>query len=106
MLTQFRDRFKAVVLTFLADNTIDNEERRALAIKFNEFDKDRSGVIDREELVAAFKSMYQVVDNEAIEHILSNLDTDGSGKVDFTEFIVAAYETEKLLQEDALRTAF
>jgi calcium-dependent protein kinase len=79
------------VLTYLASNTISKEERRVLAMKFNEIDKDRSGVIDRSELIDAYKSLYQVVEDEPIERILNNLDTNGSGKVDFTEFMVAAH---------------
>jgi len=34
--------------------------------------------------------MYEVVDPKVIERILNNIDTNGSGKIDFTEFMVAA----------------
>ena len=38
--------------------------------------------------------------------VLHSMDADGNGKIDFTEFIAAAYNKQKLLNEDNLHTAF
>lgn len=44
----YRSRFKAIIVSYLASSTISKAERKVLARKFNEIDKDRSGVIDRQ----------------------------------------------------------
>ena len=41
-----------------------------------------------------------------IEKILALVDTNGSGQIDFTEFLVAASNEEKLLEEIRLENAF
>lgn len=38
--------------------------------------------------------------------VLQSMDADGNGKVDFTEFIAAAYNKQKLLSDDNLKIAF
>jgi calcium-dependent protein kinase len=43
--------------------------------------------------------------NDWIE-VLQSMDVDGNGKIDFTEFIAAAYNKQKLLNEENLHTAF
>jgi Ca2+-binding EF-hand superfamily protein len=41
-----------------------------------------------------------------VERVLSVLDTNNSGKIDFTEFMVAAFEKEKLIRDECLLQAF
>jgi len=43
---------------------------------------------------------------EEVEHILKIIDTNGSGKIDFTEFLVAASNEEELLKKKQLENAF
>ena len=40
------------------------------------------------------------------DEVLHSMDADGNGKIDFTEFIAAAYNKQKLLNEENLHTAF
>jgi Ca2+-binding EF-hand superfamily protein len=47
-----------VVETYLAVNTVSQEDRRALADKFQEIDKDNSGVIEYDELLECFRHVY------------------------------------------------
>lgn len=70
---------------------------------FREIDKDGDGVIGKEELVNIFnkhqKSNMKDVD---IDSILKIVDTNGSGLIDFTEFLVAASNEEELLEKERL----
>jgi calcium-dependent protein kinase len=43
---------------------------------------------------------------EIVERTFESLDTDGSGKVEFTEFVVACMEKEKMLTKDKIDKAF
>ena len=63
-------------------------EEQVMEIKdaFDLFDKDRSGEITVGEMIEAMRSLgYDTENGEAVEHV-KNLDTDGSGALEFNEF--------------------
>lgn len=107
LLTQFKSKFLAIVETYMATNAISQEDRRILARKFREIDKDNSGAIETAELVSAFKAVYgNKYTEEAIGDIINKIDSNGSGKIDFTEFIVVIYNRDKFFHRDSLGNAF
>ena len=46
------------------------------------------------------------IDEEDWEKMVNAMDTDGDGKIDYTEFITAAYNRELLLSQQNLQIAF
>lgn len=52
--------------------------------KFRELDKDNSGVLEIEEVIGAYKSIYGETDEEDIKRIILNIDTDQSGHIELT----------------------
>jgi len=56
---------------------------------FDMFDKDGSGKIDNEEVVAllAGEGMSNIVPKEAIRKAIDEIDVDGDGEIDFQEFV-------------------
>ena len=63
---------------------------RRVADAFKRYDKDGSGVIDKNEfraLLAAVGKDWRSCDDSVIEKALSVVDKDGSGTVSFTEFL-------------------
>lgn len=63
-------------------------------------------MLDKTELVEAYKTIYGMVNEQAIANIIDMIDTNGSGKIDFTEFLVATANQEKLFHNKALENAF
>lgn len=57
---------------------------------FDIFDTDGSGSIDPKELAEAFSEMGMNTNNKLIYQILAELDKDGSGVIDFEEFMKMA----------------
>ena len=53
---------------------------------FHEFDADKSGDIDLDELRSAIRAIKTSTDDTAIEQMLAIADGDGSGSIDFEEF--------------------
>lgn len=47
-----------------------------------------------------------MLSQEEVEKILELIDTNGSGRIDFTEFLVAASDEEQLLKRKQLESAF
>ena len=55
---------------------------------FNSFDADGGGSIDASELEEVLKSLGQESTKEELDKLVAVADTDGSGDIDFLEFVV------------------
>eukprot|EP00756_Hemistasia_phaeocysticola_P048891 Hpha_TRINITY_DN23305_c0_g1::TRINITY_DN23305_c0_g1_i1::g.96854::m.96854/K16465/CETN1; centrin-1 len=55
---------------------------------FDHFDTDGSGSIDSSELGEVFKAFGQEVSEEEIQRMLAEVDEDGSGEIEFDEFLM------------------
>mmetsp|Transcript_53216 Transcript_53216/g.61002 ORF Transcript_53216/g.61002 Transcript_53216/m.61002 type:complete len:168 (+) Transcript_53216:64-567(+) len=69
---------------------------------FDLFDTDNSGTIDPKELKAAMQSLGFEAKNQTIYQMISDLDRDGSGAIDFDEFLdmMTARMSDKDTRED------
>lgn len=66
---------------------------------FREIDKDGNGVIAKSELMRIFQEQKGNTFSESeVERIVDMVDTNDSGLIDFTEFVVAASNEEELLK--------
>ena len=43
---------------------------------------------------------------DEVDKLFSSIDTDGSGTIDYTEFVIATMNEKTLLQDEKLRAAF
>ena len=78
--------------------TIPVEEVRDIKTAFDIFDSDLSGIVDPQELKAAFQALGFGGGNKFIYQILAELDDDQSGGIDFQEFLRLA--TAKLSDKE------
>lgn len=82
---------------------VDSEEIDRLRKRFMKLDKDSSGTISKEE----FLSIPGVGSNPMAARLIETFDRDGSGDVDFQEFITGlSIFSTKGQKEDKLRFAF
>lgn len=54
---------------------------------FVKFDKDRSGLISREELRAAVKELNSKITEEELDEIINDANFDSSGQLNFDNFV-------------------
>ena len=66
-------------------------------------DKDGNGTITIEELKTG---LGHKEDSDTLIELLKGADTDGSGSIDYTEFIAATLDAQTYMKNDYLRTAF
>ena len=100
-------KLQHAVLTFIASQLINKEESKKLSETFRNIDKNGDGKLSREELLEAYKmTMGKEAALEEVEHIMKTVDVNGSGFIDYTEFITACAKKETMLSVENLESAF
>ena len=77
-----------------------------MAIIFKKFDRDNDGVIGLQQLKEAYGEIQGNDNDEDCDHVLNKVDKNKSGKIDFSEFLIAVYDRKKLFVADSLMDAF
>jgi calcium-dependent protein kinase len=101
-------KLKEVFKTFiLGQVTKNNCELKMLEKVFYSIDKDRNGVISKDELICRLKiDMNEEDAYREAERVLSVVDCDKNGEIDYTEYLRAAIEQESYVCKENLRKAF
>lgn len=108
-LTTFGDtsKFQRAVIRFIVSQLLSQSERNELDTIFKTFDTSGDGKINEKEFVGYCKKIFGSSMNEAeIKSIMTRVDTDKSGFIDYSEFLAAAMDRKKLLSLERLEKAF
>jgi Ca2+-binding EF-hand superfamily protein len=62
-------------------------------------DKNKTGMIDAKELSAYLKSKNESLSQQEVNDMIKELDYQGNGKINWSEFLAATIDTEKFLTE-------
>ncbi|PHT38976.1 Calmodulin-3 [Capsicum baccatum] len=74
---------------------------------FNLFDKDGDGCISVEELATVIRSLDQNPTEEELQEMINEVDVDGNGTIEFTEFLnLMAKKIKEIDGEEELKEAF
>ncbi|CAE6945216.1 CPK3 [Symbiodinium natans] len=100
-------RFKKAALHVLARHQ-DEGALSALRETFTQLDQDGDGIITFNELKQGLKTagFGDQFSNKDLQDLAKAVDADGSGEIDYTEFIAAAMERQAVVQESTLWAAF
>merc|ERR1712167_217754 len=82
---------------------LSDEQMDEIREAFNLFDGDQSGAIDVRELKAAMRALGFEVKNEELKKMVSDIDNDGNGTIEFGEFLQMM--TGKMGEKDTRRTS-
>jgi len=101
------DKFQQGIITFIIANTEMDDEMKALSRLFRHLDKNGNGRLQSDELMTGLHEVFGV-DQAMIdgEQVMKSMDVDKDGKIDYTEFLAAVVNHEKLLNEDTLKAVF
>jgi len=77
---------------------LEEEQVKALKRTFDQFDKDKAGAISVGTVNTILKMMGMHVSSVALEEIIEEIDEDGSGELEFAEFVQLA--AKFLIEED------
>lgn len=106
-LRNFRsqNKLKKAALQIIATQ-LDDAQLRNLRDIFTALDTNGDGLLTTEELQSGLERAGLGKAAEDLHAICDGVDTDGSGVIDYTEFLAAALDKRSYLSEQACRTAF
>merc|ERR1711998_357258 len=79
------------------------EQMEEIREAFSLFDADATGMIDVRELKAAMRALGFEVKNEELKKMVTDIDNDGNGTIEFVEFL--SMMTGKMGEKDSRRTS-
>jgi calcium-dependent protein kinase len=100
-------KFQHAVLTFIVHNLAKREDIIEQRNTFLALDHNRDGRLTKDEIIVALQQIMTLDEaNYEIDKIMSNLDQDQNGFIEYEEFLRASYNMQKLLTEENLFQAF
>jgi calcium-dependent protein kinase len=83
------------------------EDKKELLKAFEEIDVNGNGVITKDELLAYYKEIHPLMNNEEkVLKVLENFDFNNNEGVDFSEFCLANFDFKKAINEEKLKEIF
>jgi len=95
--TQEVDRTGFYLFKKLAEAGTDISQLDTLAAwhkEFLKFDKDKNGYVNNSELKAAYSAVGLELEDSELKEMISEVDLDGNGEIDFLEFVVLMKERQ------------
>eukprot|EP00744_Colponema_vietnamica_P002349 GILI01003701.1.p1 GENE.GILI01003701.1~~GILI01003701.1.p1 ORF type:complete len:490 (-),score=178.72 GILI01003701.1:255-1679(-) len=106
-LRNFRahEKLKRAALMVIASQ-LTQDEIGELRKVFLSLDKNNDGILTVAELQEGLATLGQSTVLDEVQRIMAGVDADGSGSIDYTEFLAATIEKHVYLQEEKLHAAF
>ncbi|CAG9321967.1 unnamed protein product [Blepharisma stoltei] len=93
------------IMTFISSQITSIQEDREFADLFSKMDKNKDGKLSQREIFDGYKEL-GITTPPGISEILKKIDSDGSGFLDYTEFVTASKDWKKAFEKNELESAF
>ena len=85
-------------MAFIASHLTNKEEKKDLEKIFKLMDKDGNGTLDRQEVLEGYEEHFGIqMTEEQVDAMFTAVDIDGSGGIDYTEFVMATMNERDLI---------
>lgn len=98
-------KFKKIILNTLI-NSLSIEDLNLYNRVFNAIDLDHEGFLSNTELKKAFEKLNIFLSDEEVSKIIKKIDYDKNGRVNYSEFLMAAINIKKIMNEQRLFKLF
>lgn len=104
---QETSKLQRAVIRFIASQLLTLTEKNELTSIFINLDTEGTGKITEDQLISYWKTIFgEELSKNDIHTIMSRIDTDNSGYLDYSEFLAAAMDRKKLLSSERLDQVF
>lgn len=97
-----KQKLQEAVINFVVYELASKEDMAELQKAFKVLDEDNDGELSKEELTRGYKKIYGDKAEEYVDQIFAKVDIDGSGTIDYSEWVVATINKANLLTDDKL----
>lgn len=101
----YPDKFQKMVLKFLV-NQMNEKELDHLREVFQAMDTDHTGALNKDEIAEGFKKVGLKVSKEEVEDIIIKIEDCEHGKVNYSDFLLAAMDFKTNVDKEKLISAF
>ena len=99
-------KFEHATIGFIINQLVSKEDRADLLKQFLLWDKNKDGVLNKEEIIESYRNVYGCIDQDIVENMIKSIDTDGNGVIDYHEFLNCTMNRDKILSKKNLAYAF
>lgn len=100
-------RLKQATLAFIASQLLGKEEKDDLEKIFKALDKNGDGHLSKEEILEGYEEHFGVpINEEEVDRMIKNVDIDGNGCIEYTEFVMATMNEKNMVTNEKLTAAF
>ena len=99
-------KFEHATIGFIVNQLVSKEDRADLLKEFLHWDKNKDGVLNKQEIIESYKNVYGTIDEDIVENMIKSIDSDGNGVIDYHEFLNCTINRNKILSKKNLQYAF
>ena len=99
-------KFEHATIGFIINQLVSKEDRADLLNQFLFMDKNKDGVLTKEEIIESYRNVYGTIDPDIVENMIKSIDLDGNGVIDYHEFLNCTMNRNKILSKKNLEYAF
>lgn len=101
------EKLKQAAMSFIVTQLMNEKEKKSLQEVFQAIDANGDGQLSKEELFNGCSKVFgESMSFEQVEAIFEKVDVDGSGSIDYHEFLVATANEEVVFSTKNLKEAF
>lgn len=82
------------------------DELKDIKNVFLQLDKNNDGILTKEEIMEGIEKCKLNVNNEELDNILKNIDSNENNSIDYNEFCMATVNKQKMLDSENLKKCF
>ena len=98
---------KKATCAFIASQLLTKEEKEKIDTVFRAIDVTKDGKLSKTEVKAGFFQIFGTfLSDKEIDEMFARVDCDGTGEIEYSEFVIASMAETDLLSKDRLRKAF
>ena len=100
-------KLKQATYAFIGSQLVLKEEKKKIDELFRALDIHSNGVLTREEVRVGYKEVFGMeLDEATVEGMFQRIDSDNTGHIEYSEFVIATMNEKELLSNEKLRHAF